>query len=123
MKKRISILILFATLLMTAGVFTSCDKSEKDLIVGTWRHDYYYEGDYFLMVFNANHTGAQMEYENGELTSTTSFTYTVKDDVLKIMWDFDGEIVENTYSIITLTNETLVFMEWLDEDFWSFYRV
>lgn len=123
MKKRISILILFATLLMSAGVFTSCNKSGEDLIVGTWRYDYYYEGDYFLMSFNANHTGAQMEYENGELTSTTSFTYTVKDDVLKIMWDFDGEIIESTYSIITLTDETLVFMEWLDEDFWTLYRV
>lgn len=75
------------------------------------------------MSFNANHTGAQMEYENGELTSTTSFTYTVKDDVLKIIWDFDGEIIESTYSIITLTDETLVFMEWMDEDFWTFYRV
>lgn len=64
-----------------------------------------------------------MEYENGELTSTTSFTYTVKDDVLKIIWDFDGEIIESTYSIITLTDETLVFMEWLDEDFWTLYRV
>lgn len=124
MKKRINFLILFATLLMSAGVFTSCNKSEEDLIVGTWRHDYYYEGEYFLMVFNANHTGSQMEYENGELISTSSFTYSFQgDDILKIAWDFDGEILENTYSIITLTDEALVFMEWTDEDFWSFYRV
>lgn len=123
MKKGISILILFAALLMSEGVFTSCDKSEKDLIVGTWRYDYYYEGDYFLTVFNANHTGAQMEYENGELIRTSSFTYSLQDDILKIAWDFDGEIMENTYSIITLTNETLIFMEWMDEDFWTFYRV
>jgi hypothetical protein len=108
---------------MSAGVFTSCNKSGEDLIVGTWRHDYYYEGDYFLTVFNANHTGAQMEYENGELIRTSSFTYSLQDDILKIAWDFDGEIMENTYSIITLTNETLIFMEWMDEDFWTFYRV
>lgn len=123
MKKGISILILFAALLMSAGVFTSCNKSGENLIVGTWRHDYYYEGDYFLTVFNANHTGAQMEYENGELIRTSSFTYSLQDDILKIAWDFDGEIMENTYSIITLTNETLIFMEWMDEDFWTFYRV
>ena len=116
---------LFALLLLSATVFTSCsDESKSDDLVGQWRgvscHVIYtfdgetYEEEYnmddilFLFKSNGNLELYYEEYGNWEFDGMATYTY--KDGKIKLKIDGEGEeVIVITLNVKSLTTDKLVF--------------
>ena len=86
------------------------DKGSSNPIVGTWQEDEG-NGNYFVWKFNADGTGIEQEYYNGQLYEPDTFTYTYdeKTTVLTITYKEEGDLIAediDTY-YVTINGNTM----------------
>ena len=93
------------------------DKGSSNPIVGTWQEDEG-NGNYFVWKFNADGTGIDQEYYNGQLEEPVTFTYTydIKTTVLTITYKEEGDLIAediDTY-YVTINGNTMKVREFWD---------
>ena len=93
------------------------DKGSSNPIVGTWQEDED-NGNYFVWKFNADGTGIEQEYYNGQLEEPATFTYTydTKTTVLTITYKEEGDLIAediDTY-YVTINGNTMKVREFWD---------
>ena len=121
---------LFALLLLSATVFTSCsDESKSDDLVGQWRGVSYhsietYEDETYedegsmedeLLLFKSNGNFEYYEEDDGDWEFDGMGTYTYKDGKLKLKYDGEGDEYIETYNVKSLTSDRLV-LEYKETD-------
>lgn len=102
---------------MAGMTFVSCgddddtaDTNESNYsLIGTWKYDFSdpkenYIG-YVLYTFDANGTGREFEYDDGEIDSDETFIYTYRDGILKITYLEDK--YSDEYVIVWIDKNTI----------------
>ncbi|MBQ7491627.1 MAG: hypothetical protein IJT76_03380 [Clostridia bacterium] len=103
--KALAVILILA---IACSLFAACDtsKQEKAAIVGSWAFDA--TNSAFVYTFNSDGTG---NYDAAGMVM--SFTYTVREGKLSILYDGNTETFETEYRI---SNQTLIMKDSFGSD-------